>query len=269
VENVQAAPSPASLSSAEIAAARKRLLEELAVLDAIEPDPSDAQADCRSGAGPHAGEDDRPATAAAERAENAPASPAVGLKSEAEETQAFREIRKSPEPIDVEFTEVGAGPAAGLGSNLFGEPEKPKKITQAEIDAAFAEFWRAYPRRVGKQDAAKAFAAIAKKGVDLGHVVAAAGRYSDATKAARTEPHFVKHPGGWLRDGRYDDGADALPQAKSSPAPRGGYERGRTSIENFERAKARILAQAEAVEKAKRDEELARAEAYRNAQSPF
>jgi hypothetical protein len=244
VEIAAAAPkgSSASMTDAERAERRRQLLAELALLD-----PTSMQAECRA-------------------ADTCHASPA----SELRETAA--PIAGDDESIDAEFVEVAEPVAApGLGSDLFGEPAKPRKITQAEIDAAFAEFWRAYPRKVGKQDAAKAFAAIAKKGVDLAHVTAAAGRYADANRAAGTELNFLKHPGGWLRDARFDDDPATLPQprGRKSGEQRGGYSGGSSSLGNFQRGMDRILEQAQAAERARREAELEQAEAYRRSSAPF
>jgi hypothetical protein len=75
---------------------------------------------------------------------------------------------------------------------------------EIEIRRAFDRFWPVYPKRVGKQDAYKAFErAIGKRGVDPEKIIAAAGRY--ASERANEDPQFTKHPATWLNAGCWDD----------------------------------------------------------------
>ena len=49
------------------------------------------------------------------------------------------------------------------GSNRY---TKKNDVTVTDIDFAFPEFWSAYPKRVAKAQAEKAFAAAIKRGAD-------------------------------------------------------------------------------------------------------
>ena len=71
--------------------------------------------------------------------------------------------------------------------------------------SAFDRFWDVYPLHVGRQDALRAWAKI-PKGVDPEAVIAGAERYRDDKNR---KPDFTKHPGPWLRAGRWED--DPLP----------------------------------------------------------
>lgn len=73
-----------------------------------------------------------------------------------------------------------------------------KKPTKHDVDAAFARFWDAYPRKVSKGDAEKVFAKVAKSDVDLDAVVAGAVAYRDDKARQRAEIKFTKHPATWL-----------------------------------------------------------------------
>jgi hypothetical protein len=64
----------------------------------------------------------------------------------------------------------------------------------------FDAFWQAYPKRVGKQAAAKAFAAAKKRGATLERIMQGLGRYQWPPDA-----QFIPHPTTWLNQGRYDD----------------------------------------------------------------
>lgn len=69
----------------------------------------------------------------------------------------------------------------------------------------FAEFWQIYPRREGKQAAAKAFDK-ATRSVAPEVVIAGAARFRDDPNRV---DEFTPHPSTWLNQGRWDD--DPLP----------------------------------------------------------
>ncbi|WP_066041952.1 helix-turn-helix domain-containing protein [Herbiconiux solani] len=67
---------------------------------------------------------------------------------------------------------------------------------------SFAEFYMAYPRKVGKEAARKAFAAASKK-TDPADIIAGAQRF--ASDPNLPEKQFIPHPSTWLSHGRWDD----------------------------------------------------------------
>lgn len=77
----------------------------------------------------------------------------------------------------------------------------------------FAEFWRIYPRRVGKRKAVEAFARALDR-APLEEILAGARRFRDDPNR---EDAFTPHPTTWLnRDGWEDD---PLPPRRAGPAP--------------------------------------------------
>ena len=77
-----------------------------------------------------------------------------------------------------------------------------KPRAERSIDPqAFERFWVAYPHKVGKQDAAKAFSAALGRGVQIEPMLDALHRY------IRTKPpdRAWCNPATWLRQGRWDD----------------------------------------------------------------
>lgn len=95
----------------------------------------------------------------------------------------------------------------------------PNPAIRSHADG-FARFWQAYPHKVGKQDAEKAFILVMKRGaVPLDQMLAALDRY------VRTKPPDRSwcNPGTWLRQGRWDDepGTDPAPRGPIPPAPPG------------------------------------------------
>jgi|GEM_PF-3586982 len=67
--------------------------------------------------------------------------------------------------------------------------------TKDGIDAAFSDFYAAYPRKKDRGAARRAFATALKK-TDAATLIRGAQRYASAT--IQTEPRFIKHPSSWL-----------------------------------------------------------------------
>ena len=87
-------------------------------------------------------------------------------------------------------------------------PPTPRKRGSAKSShPAFRDFWAAYPRKVGRGAAEKAFAAAIAKGASVADIAAGLNRQSWPV-----EPRFVPHPATWLNQARWqDDPAAAAP----------------------------------------------------------
>lgn len=70
--------------------------------------------------------------------------------------------------------------------------------------AEFEMWWRGYPLKKAKGDALKAWNAARKS-----KLLPPMSELMEATRAyaSRTDPEYLKHPGGWLRDRRWEDEA--------------------------------------------------------------
>ena len=87
-----------------------------------------------------------------------------------------------------------------------GDPAKAAKPKKPPGGERFAEFWQAYPRKVGKQAAARAFEKATKAGTDPEAIVAAGTAYGAATALwDKADQQFIPHPSTWLNQGRWDD----------------------------------------------------------------
>jgi uncharacterized protein YdaU (DUF1376 family) len=82
---------------------------------------------------------------------------------------------------------------------LAGGTAKAKRATG---DAAFDAFWAAYPKKVGKIEAQKQFAAALKGGATLEKIMAALATY-------KPDPQYTLDPERWLKKGRWLDEATA------------------------------------------------------------
>lgn len=81
----------------------------------------------------------------------------------------------------------------------------------------FTRFWAAYPRRIGKGQARKAWATAIKRGVDPETVIEAAGRFT--ALRGNEDPKFTPHPSTWLNGERWGDVPDPEPREAGPVMP--------------------------------------------------
>ena len=112
-------------------------------------------------------------------------------------------------------------------------------------DDGFVRFWTAYPRKIAKADAAKAWGKL-RPNAELQHVIVA------AIEAQRTWPtwpkdsKYVPYPATWLNKRRWEDPpAEPAPSSATAPAPTGRNGSG-PSYPNWDKAFAEIDSRAEA-----------------------
>lgn len=67
----------------------------------------------------------------------------------------------------------------------------------------FDTFWAAYPKRIAKQDARKAWVKALKGDTTADHIIAAATRFAE--ERTGQDPRFTPYPATWLNRGSYDD----------------------------------------------------------------
>jgi hypothetical protein len=119
--------------------------------------------------------------------------------------------------------EFGGGFTPGLaqtevefgGSLLLTPTPSPTPSSKLLTPSQFDEFWAAYPKKVGKEAARKAYIKIPKS-VDLDEVTAGARRY--ATDPNLPEKQFIPDPGTWINAGRWtDEPCPPKPQQHATP----------------------------------------------------
>jgi hypothetical protein len=93
---------------------------------------------------------------------------------------------------------------------LRGLPRRKNlKASAVTIDAAFDCFWAAYPKRVAKGAARKAFAAAIKAGTDPEAIIEGARRF--CTERIGADPRYTAHPATWLNGERWTDESAVRP----------------------------------------------------------
>lgn len=88
-----------------------------------------------------------------------------------------------------------------------------KGPTSVEIARGFLAFWAAYPKRVGKDAASKAFAKAMRRITDpdpLAVILAGIER----AMPGWDDPQFIPHPATWLNAGRWEDDAPETRQPR-------------------------------------------------------
>jgi hypothetical protein len=118
----------------------------------------------------------------------------------------------SPNPSGNPSPNPSPNPSRGVvekrGGKGYGEGEGDKgrgfrARTRARGDPDFDEFWDAYPKKVEKVAAEKAWLAALNAGVDPAEITAGARRY--ATERDGEDRRYTKHPATWLTKGCWDD----------------------------------------------------------------
>jgi uncharacterized protein YdaU (DUF1376 family) len=95
-------------------------------------------------------------------------------------------------------------------SNLQSPNNKNKILIKDIIEKEFSDFWEAYPVKLKKNDAEKAFRALRKK-IDLETIVKAFNGYIDFLKDKRLKENFPQtpmYPATFLREERWKDYLD-------------------------------------------------------------
>jgi hypothetical protein len=101
----------------------------------------------------------------------------------------------------------GASPGSRTLQSRNPDPSDPSRVREtrtlegSRFPGRFVEFWGAYPRRVGEQEAAKAFTAAVADGADPGELAAAAARFAASLNGVPLGK--VCRPARWLAE-RWD-----------------------------------------------------------------
>lgn len=108
-------------------------------------------------------------------------------------------------------------PAGGLPAPIVGDAlERQFEVAQRPAAASkrkprtppqrFDEFWKAYPRKVGKIAAERAYAKALTAGHDPALIIEGARFYAMERKLQ--DPQYTKHPATWLNAGCWQDEPD-------------------------------------------------------------
>ena len=83
------------------------------------------------------------------------------------------------------------------------------------LSADFEAFWAVYPKKVGKQDAIKAWKTTKKTRPAIDKIIVSVSQQTQSTQWQKDGGQFIPNPATWLRAGRWDD----VPVQPSQPQP--------------------------------------------------
>lgn len=95
-----------------------------------------------------------------------------------------------------------------INENMINEdipPISPPKLKNWELQ--FEEFWKEYPRKVGKGAAKRAFEKVIKS-MTLETLVTAVRRQKCGSQWTKDNGQFIPHPATWLNQARWEDEVD-------------------------------------------------------------
>jgi hypothetical protein len=88
--------------------------------------------------------------------------------------------------------------------SLARSQEKRREETEKST-ARFAEFWSAYPRKVDKQEARKAWDSMHLANGEFDSVMTGLERWRNCDQWQKDGGQFIPHPSTWLRKRRFED----------------------------------------------------------------
>ena len=112
----------------------------------------------------------------------------------------------------------------------------------AETEKRFERFWTAYPRKVGKKEALKAFTRASPDDALLERMLTAVEKYKRSDQWTRDAGAFIPNPATWINQERWTDEIQtghATPRTRTVPAQQ--YEQRDYSGENDDEEMARLV----------------------------
>lgn len=92
-----------------------------------------------------------------------------------------------------------------------------KKPAKKPADS-FDDWWKQYPKKVGKLDARKAYRTAIKQGATPQDLLDGLQRHNANWKAMNTERQYIPNPASWLRKGRWEDELATPDSSQAEPA---------------------------------------------------
>lgn len=133
-----------------------------------------------------------------------------------------QEPRNDAESAPETTVTVQSSTEVSRGLNTEGERGREVKKTSSTPSKEFEEFWKSYPRKVGKGAAIKAHAKALKT---AGHEQIQSGVESLRISVAGKDPKFTPHPSTWLNEMRWEDEAPEQVHGSVVPAQYGWANR--------------------------------------------
>ena len=99
------------------------------------------------------------------------------------------------------------------------EKRREKKSSSCSKTALFSSFWEAYPKKVGKAPALKAFLKLDVSRAMVDRMVAAIEEQAQSRQWREKNGEYIPHPEKWLNDARWEDEGTSLPDQEPEFVP--------------------------------------------------
>jgi hypothetical protein len=96
--------------------------------------------------------------------------------------------------------------------------KKPSHKATEKPSDGFDNWWKQYPKKVGKLDAQKAYRAAIKQGATPQDLLDGLQRHNVNWKANNAELQYIPYPASWLRKGRWEDELATPDSGQAAPA---------------------------------------------------
>lgn len=101
---------------------------------------------------------------------------------------------------------------------LFPDPPAAPARSSGKLDGEFDRFYAAYPRKVGKGQAQKAYAQAVRRKASAAEIMAGLDRAKRRWVDDGTEGQFIPHPATWLNGERWADDPMPMPTLRRAVA---------------------------------------------------
>lgn len=118
-------------------------------------------------------------------------------------------------PLDTKCIQTVSKPDTQERIELGYISSPTAQSTDKGYDVSFSAFWNAYPRKVGKGAAQKAFS---KVGVPLDTLLTALEQQKRSDQWNRDGGQYIPYPATWLNQRRWEDEPPAQPEKDAEPA---------------------------------------------------
>lgn len=133
----------------------------------------------------------------------------ASAKKRAQDTKLKKSNRAPDKSANGSWTANGhlSGDEADIDRTRVELDKRKNKtpIAPKGADCRFDRFWQAYPSKVGKDAARKAFEKRKPDDGLVDEMVAAIGRQRDSAKWRKDDGQYIPNPATWLNEGRWQD----------------------------------------------------------------
>jgi hypothetical protein len=125
----------------------------------------------------------------------------IGLHKEREADSKISSPPKNPdESGNYRISPENSSLSISISLRKEGRNITPKEGVEGEFD----KFWTAYPKKVAKQDALKAYAAL-RKSISLADIASALNGYNAVIKREQKDAKYIMYPATFLRNEKWKD----------------------------------------------------------------